>query len=86
MWLVVFASFFVSWPHMPIDPSTIGGAMYYVCDSQMLMSFEGLSVLSKEERDKRVCERGVMFRFGNIIGASGMRRVGVDWVSEGGFI
>ncbi|KAK5657812.1 hypothetical protein OQA88_2885 [Cercophora sp. LCS_1] len=80
MWLVVFGSFFVSWPHMPIDPSTIGGAMYYVCDSQMLTTFEGLSVLPKEERDRRVCEMGAKFRFGVMIGASGARRVGVDRV------
>lgn len=30
MIVVTFASFFVEWPHMPVDPSTLAGAMYYV--------------------------------------------------------
>ncbi|KAI5863999.1 hypothetical protein GGS23DRAFT_478000 [Durotheca rogersii] len=32
MILAVAGSFFVVWPHMPIDPSTLAGAMYYVTD------------------------------------------------------
>ncbi|KAK1755909.1 hypothetical protein QBC47DRAFT_299683 [Echria macrotheca] len=82
MWLVIVASFFVSWPHMPVDPSTIAGAMFYVCDSQMLASFEGLSVLSKEERNRRVRDMKAEFRFGQMRGVSGVRRVGVDRVYE----
>jgi len=82
MWLVVVTSFFVSWPHMPVDPSTIAGAMYYVCDSKMLASFEALSVLPKHERDQKVREAGAKFRFGQMRGVSGVRRVGVDRVYE----
>jgi len=82
MWLVVAASFFVSWPHMPVDPSTIAGAMYYVCDSKMLSSFEGLSVLPKGQRDLKVCEMGARFRFGSMTGVSGARRIGVDRVHD----
>jgi hypothetical protein len=29
MVLLVIWSFFISWPHLPIDPSTIAGGMYY---------------------------------------------------------
>lgn len=78
MWLVVVGSFFVSWPHMPVDPSTIAGAVYYVCDSWMLWSMEGLSTLPKEERDRRVAEWGLKYEFGDITGLSGRSRVGVD--------
>jgi hypothetical protein len=32
MFVTVIWSFLISWPHMPIDPSTLAGAMYYVSD------------------------------------------------------
>ncbi|OTA52381.1 hypothetical protein K449DRAFT_440801 [Hypoxylon sp. EC38] len=38
MMLTVTGSFFVSWPHMPIDPSTIAGGMYYALTKYMPMS------------------------------------------------
>ncbi|KAK4158643.1 hypothetical protein QBC43DRAFT_349936 [Cladorrhinum sp. PSN259] len=82
MWLVVVGSFFVSWPHMPVDPSTIAGAMYYVCDSWMLWSVEGFSMLNQEERDRKVSQLGFRVHFGNIAGLDGRRRVGVDRVDE----
>lgn len=82
MWLVIVGSFFVGWPHMPVDPSTIAGAMYYVCDSWMLWSMEGLSMVGKRERDRKVVEMGLRFRFGNIVGLSGRKRVGVDGLKD----
>lgn len=82
MWLVVVGSFFIRWPHLPVDPSTIAGAMYYVCDSWMLESLEGLSMLDKEERDQRVAGLGLKFRFGDMVGVSGRRRIGVDGMDD----
>ncbi|KAK4044078.1 hypothetical protein C8A01DRAFT_43014 [Parachaetomium inaequale] len=82
MWLVVVGSFFIRWPHMPVDPSTIAGAVYYVCDSWILWSLEGLSRLGKEERDGRIAELALRFRFGDIVGLSGRRRVGVDGLDD----
>ncbi|KAI0598657.1 hypothetical protein F4775DRAFT_553791 [Biscogniauxia sp. FL1348] len=79
MILVVACSFLVRWPRrMPVDPSTIAGAMYYVCDSHMLESFSGMSVLEKKERDRRVNAMGLRYEFGEMRGASGKERVGVD--------
>ncbi|KAK3687687.1 hypothetical protein B0T22DRAFT_380006 [Podospora appendiculata] len=78
MWLVVVGSFFVTWPHMPVDPRTIAGAMFYVCDSRMVLCYEGLGVLGKKERDGRVDEMGLKFQFGDIVGLSGRKRIGVD--------
>ncbi|GAB1319462.1 hypothetical protein MFIFM68171_09672 [Madurella fahalii] len=80
MWLVVAGSFFVSWPHMPVDPSTIAGAIYYVCDSWMLWGMEGLSTLRKEERDRKVADLGLKYEFGTMAGLSGRGRVGVESV------
>ncbi|KAI1471943.1 uncharacterized protein F4812DRAFT_456046 [Daldinia caldariorum] len=75
MVLVVGASFFITWPHMPVDPSTIAGAMYYICDSWMLSRFEGLSTLKRKDRDRRVNEMGLRYEFREI---RGVARVGVD--------
>jgi len=80
MWLALVGSFFLTWPYLPADPTTIAGAMFYVCDSRMLRSFEGLSPLEKEDRDARVEEMGLRFRFGNMMGSSGRRRLGVDYL------
>ncbi|KAB5577822.1 hypothetical protein GE09DRAFT_1280312 [Coniochaeta sp. 2T2.1] len=78
MWLVVVGSFFIRWPHMPVDPTTVAGSMYYVCDSWMLYSFEGLSTLKKRDRDWKVGEMGLKYEYGDIQGVSGLRRYGVD--------
>ncbi|OTB08920.1 hypothetical protein M426DRAFT_6952 [Hypoxylon sp. CI-4A] len=78
MVMVVIGSFFIAWPHMPVDPSTIAGAMYYACDSWMLGRFEGLSTLKRRDRDWRVNEMRLKYEFGEIRGASGIVRTGVD--------
>ncbi|KAI1421260.1 hypothetical protein F5Y12DRAFT_768672 [Xylaria sp. FL1777] len=54
MILIIAVSFFIKWPYMPVDPSSIAGAMYYIHDSSMLDKFEGLGTLKKGERDRRV--------------------------------
>ena len=80
MLLVVLASFFIKWPHMPADVTTIAGTMYYVFDSGMLWSFEGLGPAPPKERDWRISEMGSQYSFGEMTGVSGMQRVGVDAV------
>ncbi|KAI1088704.1 hypothetical protein F5B19DRAFT_470214 [Rostrohypoxylon terebratum] len=86
MVLVVVGSFFVPWPHMPVDPSTIAGAMYYVCDSWMLGRFEGLSMMKRQDRDWHVNEMNLRYEFGEIRGASGIVRIGVDASTSGGSV
>ncbi|KAI0427601.1 hypothetical protein F5Y09DRAFT_333266 [Xylaria sp. FL1042] len=71
MTIVLLMSFFVKWPHMPADPRTIAGAMYYVCDSPMLHNFEGLSTLERKERDQRVTESTLQYKFSVVKGISG---------------
>ncbi|RYP75207.1 hypothetical protein DL771_002532 [Monosporascus sp. 5C6A] len=78
MLLVLVSSFFIKWPHMPLDPTTVAGAMYYVADSWMLGGFDGLGTLGPKDRDRRVVSLGLKYRFGQMTGVSGETRVGVD--------
>lgn len=82
MTMLVIASLFVKWPYMPADPSTITGAMYYVCDSWMLREFEHFSVMDKSELDNRANTIGQSYKFGEFVGQTGVARVGVDVVSD----
>lgn len=78
MLLVVLASLVVDWPHMPVDPRTIAGAMFYVCDSRVLGQLEGMAVVSKKERDLEVRHLRSRYGFGVVRGVSGGERMGVD--------
>lgn len=84
MLLVVAASFLVRWPHMPVDPRTVAGAMYYVCDSWMLESMEGMATSTKAERDARMRHLKQNYMYGNREGVSGKSRLGVDVVDDRG--
>lgn len=85
MLLAVAGSLAVRWPHMPVDPRTIAGAMYYLCDSSILDSFDGLAGVEMRDRDWMVKSMCVQYRFGPMVGISGKERVGIDAVdaSEG---
>lgn len=82
MIIVVASSFLIRWPHLPVDPRTIAGAMYYVCDSWMLGSMEGLSRLTKRDRDLNLRWQRHKYRYGHNEGISGKRCVGVDIVDD----
>lgn len=58
MMVAVAGSFLIRWPNLPVDPSTIAGAMFYVCDSHMLEAFDDLARKSKKERDSDVRAMG----------------------------
>ncbi|KAK3395046.1 hypothetical protein B0H63DRAFT_385723, partial [Podospora didyma] len=67
-------------PFMPVEPTSIAGCMYYVCDSAMLGDLEGLAVMGERERDRLVCEMGRRYVFGGMVGTmSGVGSVGVDY-------
>jgi hypothetical protein len=80
MMLAVACSLAVRWPHMPVDPRTIAGALYYLCDSSILISFDGLAGVEMRDRDWMVKSMCVQYKFGNMIGVSGKERVGIDAV------
>ncbi|KAI0513066.1 hypothetical protein F5B22DRAFT_285910 [Xylaria bambusicola] len=78
MLLILLASFFLKWPHMPVDPSTIAGAMYYVCDDSVVDKFEGLSTLNKKERDRAVTGMALLYDFSERMSIEGGNRVGLN--------
>lgn len=82
--LVVLVSFAIEWPHLPLDPRTIAGAMFYVCDSHMLAAFEGTDDEDKSERDLDVRYLRSVYGYGIIQGVSGEERMGVDVIDEWG--
>jgi hypothetical protein len=86
MVLVIFISFFIKWPYMPVNPSTIAGAMYYLCDSPMLDKFEGLSTLKRKERDHKVKELTLLYEFSETKGTPGRVGMGVNTFDRNGLI
>lgn len=76
--VLVYGAVFVRYPRMPLDPSSLAGRIYYVCDSNMTRDFQGTSLLSEKEftREVRSPRR---FTFGKMIGTSGGQRIGVDY-------
>lgn len=82
---VLASSFLVDWPHMPVDPRTVVGAVFYICDSWMLETLQGMSTMEKKERDLDMrCVR-LRYRYGLISGAiSGKKRMGVDVCDDTG--
>jgi hypothetical protein len=77
MIFLVVLSFWVKWPPIPVDPSTIAGAMYYLSDSPLVERMESLGMLGGKELDARVVDLGLSYGFGDMIGVSGYRRIGI---------
>jgi O-antigen/teichoic acid export membrane protein len=83
MMVAVAASLAVRWPHMPVDPRTIAGALYYLCDSSVLISFDGLAGVERRDRDWMVKSMCVRYTFGTMIGLNGKERVGIEALDAG---
>lgn len=83
MIIAIVLSFFIKWPHIPVDPRTIAGAMYYVCDSWMLASMEGMSAVGKGDRDLDVRFMRHRYGYGCIEGMNWKSRMGFDIVDDG---
>lgn len=75
---VISATFLVRWPYLPVDPSTVAGAMFYVCDSHMLETFEDLSRKDKKERNFQIRSTGSWFAYGQAAGTNGKRKMKID--------
>lgn len=81
----VAGSFLIHWPNLPVNPSTIAGAMFYVCDSQMLDMFDDLARKDKRARDLDVRAMGGRYAYGQTVGTNEKNRVKVDlyhWKAE----
>lgn len=84
MMIVILYSFLIRWPHMPVDPRTIAGAMFYVCDSWMLGTMEGMATLGKKDRDSIVRAQRLRFEFASSEGVNGKERMNVDICGQTG--
>lgn len=73
MIFVVAGLFLVEWPPLPVDPSTIAGAMFYVCESQMVDAFDGLSCKNKKSRDRDVRSMGSRYAYWQTVDESGLQ-------------
>lgn len=65
--------------YTPVRLDTIAGCVYYLCDSKMLKDFEGTSLMCRKKRDQLIDGMEKRYVFGDIVGTSGVRRVGVDY-------
>ncbi|KAM0322596.1 hypothetical protein ACHAQA_009444 [Verticillium albo-atrum] len=74
---VVFASLFVRWPDMPVDPRSVAGAMWYVSESRWVSGLSGVAAMDKKDRRKRVNELGGRWFYGNVFGMRG-EQLGVE--------
>jgi len=73
---------FIKYPRLPVSPDTVGGGLYYICDSQMTEELGREGAAAEELLRSRVWgSRAYSFR--EMIGVSGQRRVGVDLAKDG---
>jgi len=86
MLLSFVAAFMKRQPYLPLDPGTIVGRMYYVCDSWMTRDFgamggDGLDRGQETGGNMRNTAhlRGQRYVFGKMTGVSGTERIGIDY-------
>ncbi|KAK0646961.1 hypothetical protein B0T16DRAFT_171216 [Cercophora newfieldiana] len=80
MILVVLVLLLIRQPPMPVDPGTLAGQMYYVCDSWILMDLQGFANMDAAAQARYLSKIGALYRFGAMVGVSGRKRIGVDYV------
>jgi len=80
--VLAYASFAVRYPDMPISPASLAGRMYYLCDSvEAVRAFSGMGAWRTWKGEGRVEEKS-RYGFGEMVGDSGRRRVGVFVVGD----
>jgi hypothetical protein len=82
MILVLLGTFWTRQFYMPVQASSIAGCLYYICDSSIIDSCQGLSLHRTTERDRLVSNLAHTYRFGKMIGVSGTTRIGVESIVE----
>ena len=75
--VLAYGTLFVKYPHVPIDPSSVAGRMYYLCDSDVMLDFQGMSRMSEKECLSRL-DPDWKYTFGKMVGVSGETRIGVQ--------
>ena len=75
--VILYGFFFIKHPPMPVDPASLAGRMYYLCDSVVADEFQGMAKMGRGECEGRI-DGEKRYRFGKMIGISGEVRIGVD--------
>ncbi|KAK1829740.1 hypothetical protein QBC39DRAFT_262375 [Podospora conica] len=75
--VLAYGTLFVKYPHMPIDPGSVAGKMYYLCDSDVIHDFQGLAGMGEKECLARL-DPDWKYTFGKMTGVSGEQRIGVQ--------
>ena len=65
---------FIRHPYLPISPGTLGRGLFYICDSRMTeVEASHLGLQGSED-----------YYLGQMIGISGCKRIGIDFVEDHG--
>lgn len=85
--LAVASLSLVEWPPLPVDPSTIAGAMFYIFESQVVDTFDGLACKNRKDRDNNIRSMGSTYAYWQTVDETGLRlgrpRIDTyDWKSE----
>jgi len=76
---LLYGACFVRHPNMPMDPGTLAGRIYYVCDSVIVDDFRHL--FGSREGDymyKQETKTDRWYSYGKAVGLSGEKRIMVD--------
>ena len=79
MMLILGVSFFMKPLRLPVEPDTLAGGLYYLCDSFTARDLVGISASAERGRAKQVVGMQRRYRFGKTVGISGASRVGIDY-------
>jgi hypothetical protein len=67
------------WPYIPVEPNSIAGCLYYMCDSEMLDDMAVQASTRNDDESSSCSTTSLMYRYGNMVGKSGTQRVGVNY-------
>jgi hypothetical protein len=82
--VIICGVFFIKHPPLPVDPGSLAGRIYYLCDSHVVEGFQGTARMERAECEREVVDGMKWYRFGKMIGVSGELRAGVDMAHSKG--
>lgn len=66
MVVAMLSSLLVKWPDLPVDPSSLAGALWYVSDAPWVRGLEGVAAMSANKRKNAVQGLGGRWTYGPI--------------------
>ncbi|KAM0240364.1 hypothetical protein ACHAPO_002260 [Fusarium lateritium] len=66
MVVAMLSSLLVKWPDLPVDPSSLAGALWYVSDAPWVRGLEGVAAMSANKRKNAVQSLGGRWTYGPI--------------------